>query len=39
MYKIVESVNNEMRITTSIKEEEFNELKKLVNPYGRLMGK
>ncbi|XKK20389.1 hypothetical protein HFP67_02400 [Bacillus sp. CB102A.1] len=39
MYKIVESVNNEMRITTSITEEEFNELKKISEPIWEIYGK
>lgn len=39
MYKIVESVNDEMRITTSITEEEFNELKKISEPICEIHGK
>ncbi|QWG48869.1 hypothetical protein EXW28_02925 [Bacillus mycoides] len=39
MYKIVESVNNEMRITTSITEEELNELKKFSEPIWEIDGK
>ncbi|MDZ5610135.1 hypothetical protein U2I54_24605 [Bacillus pseudomycoides] len=39
MYKIVESINKEMRITKSITEEEFNELKRNSEPIWEIDGK